>query len=50
MILLGAVLRETGCVKDESLEEGLRQVIPARKADMFELNMRAIQAGRDYKG
>ena len=50
MILLGALLRETGCVKDESLEEGLRQVIPARKADMFELNMRAIQAGKDYQG
>ena len=49
MILLGAVLRETGCIKDDTLPEALHQVIPARKANLYELNMRAIQAGRDCK-
>ena len=48
MILLGAVLRETSCIKDETLPESLRKVIPARKADLFDVNMRAVQAGRDY--
>ena len=50
MILLGAILRETGCVREESLEEALRQVIPPRKAEMFALNMKAVQAGRDFLG
>jgi len=50
MILLGTLLRETKCVSDEVLEAGLRKVIPARKADMLSLNLKAIQAGKDYKG
>ena len=49
MILLGAVLRETACIKDETLPEALHHVIPARKADLFDVNVRAIQAGREYK-
>ena len=49
MILLGAVLRETHCIKDETLPEALHHVIPARKADLFDVNMKAVQAGRDYQ-
>ena len=48
MILLGAVLRETACIKDETLPEALHHVIPARKASLFDFNMKAIQAGREY--
>ena len=48
MILLGAVLRETACIKDETLPEALHHVIPARKADLFDFNMKAVQAGREY--
>ena len=49
MILLGAVLRETACISDETLVKSLHQVIPARKADLFELNMSCIRAGKEYK-
>ncbi|MBQ5349544.1 MAG: 2-oxoacid:acceptor oxidoreductase family protein [Oscillospiraceae bacterium] len=49
MILLGAVLRETACISDETLVKSLHQVIPARKADLFELNMNCIRAGKEYK-
>jgi len=47
MILLGALVEKTGCVSLEMLEAGLRKVVPARKADMIELNLKALQAGRD---
>ena len=47
MILLGALVEKTGCVSLEMLEAGLRKVVPARKADMIELNLKAMQAGRD---
>ena len=47
MILLGALAEKTGCVSREMLEAGLRKVVPARKADMIELNLKAMQAGRD---
>lgn len=46
MVLLGAVLRETGCVRDETIDEALRHVIPARKADLFDANKAAIEAGK----
>ena len=31
-------------------EAGLRKVVPARKADMIDLNLKALQAGKDYRG
>ena len=48
MVLLGTVIRETGCVKPETVDEALRHVIPARKANLFDFNMKAVQAGREY--
>ena len=49
MILMGAVIRETACIREETLPEALHQVIPARRADMFDLNVKAIQAGKEFK-
>ena len=48
MILLGTVLRETACVKDETIDEALHHVIPARKANLFDANKACIEAGRAY--
>ena len=49
MILLGALVKKTGCVKEETLPESLKKVIPARKANLFEANMKALETGRDYE-
>ena len=49
MILLGALISKTGCVREESLADALHKVIPARKADLFDLNMQALKLGRDYQ-
>lgn len=48
MILLGTLVQHTGCVSDEMLEAGLRKVVPAKKADMIDLNLKALQAGKDF--
>ena len=48
MILLGAVIAKTGCIQEAGLPDALKQVIPARKADLFGANMQALQAGKDY--
>ena len=50
MILLGALIAKTGCVREESLADALHKVIPARKADLFDLNMQALQAGKEFAG
>lgn len=48
MVLLGTVLRETGCVRGETIDEALRHVIPARKAHLFDANKAAIETGKGY--
>ena len=47
MVLLGKIIKETGAVSFENIEAGLKKVIPARKADMIEINLKAIKAGYD---
>ena len=49
MVLLGKLIRETGCVSEEGLKAGLHKVIPARKADLTEANINALKAGKNYK-
>lgn len=50
MILLGAIVKSTGCVGDEAVLAGLRKIISAKHADLLEANLQAIQAGKDYLG
>lgn len=50
MLLLGALIEKTGCVSFASVEPALHKVIPARKAELFDVNRKAVQAGRDYQG
>ena len=48
MILLGAIVKETGCVSPEHLEEGLRHAVPPRHADLIDLNLKALEIGKNY--
>lgn len=48
MVMLGKVIKETGAVNFEDIEEGLKKVIPARKADMLQINLKAIEAGYNF--
>ena len=48
MILLGAIVKETGCVSWENFEAGLRHAVPPRHADLIDLNLKAIEIGRNY--
>ncbi len=48
MILLGALIAKTDCIRTDSLEKALHKVIPARKANLFDANMAALKAGMEY--
>ena len=50
MLLLGALVEKTGCVRFGSIAPALHKVIPARKADLFDVNMKAVEAGKAYQG
>ena len=50
MILLGKILKELGEFDPESVNAALKKVISAKRADMLEVNLRAMQIGADYVG
>ena len=48
MIVLGKILKVLGEEQDASLEETLKKVIPAKRADMIEVNRKAMKLGAEY--
>ena len=48
MILLGAIVKSTGCVGDEAVLAGLKKIVSAKHADLLDANLAAIQAGKDF--
>ena len=49
MVILGKMIKETGVVGFDAIENGLKKVIPAKKADMLEINLKALKAGYDFE-
>ena len=49
MILLGALVKETGCIREESILSALKKIVPAKRANLIDANMKAVAAGRDYR-
>lgn len=48
MILLGALVEKTDCISEETLDAALLKVVPPRKADLIDLNRKALALGKDY--
>ena len=49
MIMLGKVIKETGVVSFDGMEDALKKVVSARKANLIDVNLTAIKAGYDYE-
>jgi len=47
MIALGALVQKTGVVKHESLKKVLDEILPPSKKKFLEINMKALDRGRD---
>lgn len=47
IILLGKLMKETGIFTFEQIKAGLEKTIPPRKADLMELNLKAIKLGME---
>ena len=50
MIIMGHVLQHNSELSFDGTGETVQKLVPAKKAELVGLNMRALQAGRDYKG
>ena len=48
MIILGKLIRVCDAVSDDNLEAALKKVVSARRADMLDLNKKAIELGFNY--
>ena len=48
MIIVGKVLKETGNYNEESIDATLKKVISAKRADMLEVNKKAMAIGAEY--
>ena len=48
MIILGKVIKETNVLTMEQVKTSLAQMIPAKKAELLEKNIKAIELGFNY--
>ena len=48
MIILGKMIKETGVVKFENAVEAMKKVVSAKRQDLLEMNIKALQTGYDY--
>ena len=50
MVIMGCVLKNHPELSFDGAETTVRKLVPPKKAALVELNMKALQAGRDYEG
>lgn len=50
MIMMGCVLKNNPELSFDGTEDTVRKLVPPAKAALVDLNMKALQAGRDYGG
>ena len=49
MVLMGKMMKETGIGADV-LEAALKKVVSAKRAELLEVNLKALKSGFDYEG
>ncbi len=50
MLILGKLIRESGVVAYEGIEDALAKVVSAKRIELLEVNRRAIELGYQYEG
>ena len=48
MIIMGKVIKETGVLTLDQIKASLAQMVPAKKAELLEKNVKAIELGYNY--
>ena len=50
MVIVGKVIRETGVISMEGLRDALAKTVSAKHQELIDVNLRAIQAGYEFRG
>ncbi len=49
MIIMGALLKNSGVLPYDAVEGAMKKVVSAKKQDLFDLNMKAVELGYNYE-
>lgn len=49
MIMIGYMIKKTNIIPYENVEKTMKKVVPAKKAELFDLNMKAVALGYNYE-
>ncbi len=50
MIMVGKIIKEAGIVSHEGLTDALKKVVSAKRAELLDVNLKAIEIGYNYEG
>ena len=48
MIMIGHMIKKTGIIPFENVEAAMKKVVSAKKQNLFDLNMKAVELGYNY--
>lgn len=48
VILLGKLIKETGIASEEVIQKAVHKVVPPKKANLIEANLKALKIGMEY--
>lgn len=49
MIILGKMIKETGAVSFENLLDAMKKVVSAKRAELMDVNIKALETGYNYQ-
>ena len=50
MIILGKMIKETGAVSFENLLDAMKKVVSAKRSELMDVNIKALESGYNYQG
>ena len=50
MIMVGKMIKEAGVVSHDGLTDALKKVVSAKRAELLDVNLKAIEIGYNYEG
>ncbi|MGN0485644.1 MAG: 2-oxoacid:acceptor oxidoreductase family protein [Acutalibacteraceae bacterium] len=49
MILMGKLMQVSDCITYDGIEDAVKKVVPAKKANLIDINIQAIKTGYDFE-
>ena len=50
MIILGKMIKETGAISFENMADVMKKIVSAKRVELIDINIKALEAGYNYEG